>query len=252
MATEADIIAAIGAKPGSLGPVGLSMPIIVDRAANILADFVAGANKDDEHYSGINWDRDVTDYEVADIRNIVEGDMSPCGQGVLQIKRGIEVGHIFQLGTKYSEAMKAGVLNEGGKHQTLTMGCYGIGVSRIVAAAIEQNNDQYGIIWPQSIAPFDLAIVPMNMHKSHRIPDIANNLYQGLKDAGLDVLFDDRKERPGVMFNDMELIGVPFTLVIGERNLDENKVELKNRRTGEKLMIDIDTAIDAIKAAVKG
>ncbi|AQQ01182.1 proline--tRNA ligase [Pseudoalteromonas aliena] len=252
MATEADIIAAIGAKPGSLGPVGLSLPIIVDRAANILADFVAGANKDGEHYSGINWDRDITDYEVADIRNIVEGDMSPCGQGVLQIKRGIEVGHIFQLGTKYSEAMKAGVLNEDGKNQTMTMGCYGIGVSRIVAAAIEQNNDQYGIIWPKSIAPFDLAIVPMNMHKSHRIPDIANTLYQGLKDSGLDVLFDDRKERPGVMFNDMELIGVPFTLVIGERNLDENKVELKNRRTGEKLMIDIDTAIDAIKAAVKG
>ncbi|WP_273046788.1 proline--tRNA ligase [Pseudoalteromonas sp.] len=252
MATETDIVAAIGAKPGSLGPVGLSMPIIVDRSANVLADFVAGANKDGEHYSGINWDRDIIDYEVADIRNIVEGDMSPCGQGVLQIKRGIEVGHIFQLGTKYSEAMKAGVLNEDGKNQTMTMGCYGIGVSRIVAAAIEQNNDQYGIIWPQPIAPFDLAIVPMNMHKSHRIPDIANTLYQGLKDAGLDVLFDDRKERPGVMFNDMELIGVPFTLVIGERNLDENKVELKNRRTGEKLMIDIDTAINAIKAAVKG
>ena len=193
------------------------------------------------------------DHELNELKaEIVEGDMSPCGEGTLQIKRGIEVGHIFQLGTKYSEAMKAGVLNEGGKNQTMTMGCYGIGVSRIVAAAIEQNNDQYGIIWPKSIAPFDLAIVPMNMHKSHRIPDIANNLYQGLKDAGLDVLFDDRKERPGVMFNDMELIGVPFTLVIGERNLDENKVELKNRRTGEKLMIDIDTAIDAIKAAVKG
>ena len=148
--------------------------------------------------------------------------------------------------------MKAGVLSESGKNQVMTMGCYGIGVSRIVAAAIEQNNDDYGIIWPQSIAPFDLAIVPMNMHKSHRIPDIANNLYQGLKDAGLDVLFDDRKERPGVMFNDMELMGVPYTLVIGERNLDENKVELKNRRTGEKLMVDLDTAIETIKAAVKG
>lgn len=247
MATEADIVAAIGAKPGSLGPVGLNMPIIVDRTANVMADFVAGANKDDEHFSGINWDRDVTDYEVADIRNIVEGDPSPCGQGTLQIKRGIEVGHIFQLGTKYSEAMKAGVLSESGKNQTMTMGCYGIGVSRVVAAAIEQNNDQYGITWPKAISPFDLAIVPMNMHKSHRIPDIANNLYQGLKDAGLDVLFDDRKERPGVMFNDMELLGVPYTLVIGERNLDENKVELKNRRTGEKLMIDIDSAIETIK-----
>ena len=250
MANEADIIAAIGAKPGSLGPVGLTMPILVDRTANVMADFVAGANKDDEHYSGINWDRDVTEYEVADLRNIVEGDPSPCGNGTLHIKRGIEVGHIFQLGTKYSEAMKAGVLNESGKNQIMTMGCYGIGVSRIVAAAIEQNNDQYGIIWPQPIAPFDLAIVPTNMHKSHRIPDIANNLYDGLKAAGLDVLFDDRKERPGVMFNDMELLGVPFTLVIGERNLDENKVELKNRRTGEKLMIDIDTAVEAIKAAM--
>lgn len=247
MATEADIVAAIGAKPGSLGPVGLNMPIIVDRTANVLADFVAGANKDDEHFSGINWDRDVKDYEVADIRNIVEGDPSPCGQGTLQIKRGIEVGHIFQLGTKYSEAMKAGVLSESGKNQIMTMGCYGIGVSRIVAAAIEQNNDQYGITWPKAIAPFDLAIVPMNMHKSHRIPDIANTLYQGLKEAGLDVLFDDRKERPGVMFNDMELLGVPYTLVIGERNLDENKVELKNRHTGEKLMIDIDSAIETIK-----
>ena len=251
MAKEADIIAAIGAKPGSLGPVGLTMPIIVDRTANVMADFVAGANIDDEHFSGINWDRDVTNYDVADIRNIVEGDPSPCGQGTLQIKRGVEVGHIFQLGTKYSEAMKAGVLNEDGKNQVMTMGCYGVGVSRIVAAAIEQNNDKYGIIWPQSIAPFDLAIVPMNMHKSHRIPDIANSLYQGLKDAGVDVLFDDRKERPGVMFNDMELVGVPFTLVIGERNLDENKVELKNRRTGEKLMIDIDTAIESIKAAMQ-
>ena len=251
MAKEADIIAAIGAKPGSLGPVGLTIPIIVDRTANVMADFVAGANKDDEHFSGINWDRDVTNYDVSDIRNIVEGDPSPCGQGTLQIKRGVEVGHIFQLGTKYSEAMKAGVLNEDGKNQVMTMGCYGVGVSRIVAAAIEQNNDKYGIIWPQSIAPFDLAIVPMNMHKSHRIPDIANSLYQGLKDAGVDVLFDDRKERPGVMFNDMELVGVPFTLVIGERNLDENKVELKNRRTGEKLLIDIDTAIESIKAAMQ-
>jgi prolyl-tRNA synthetase len=252
MAKEEDIVAAIGAKPGSLGPVGLSMPIIVDRTANVMADFVAGANKDGEHFSGINWDRDVENYEVADIRNIVEGDPSPCGQGSLQIKRGIEVGHIFQLGTKYSEAMKAGVLSETGKNQVMTMGCYGIGVSRIVAAAIEQNNDQYGIKWPQPIAPFDLAIVPMNMHKSHRIPDIADNLYKGLKDAGLDVLFDDRKERPGVMFNDMELLGVPFTLVIGERNLDENKVELKNRHTGEKLMLDLDSAASEIATLVKG
>lgn len=240
MAKEEDIVAAIGAKPGSLGPVGLSMPIIVDRTANVLADFVAGANKDGEHFSGINWDRDVENYEVADIRNIVEGDPSPCGKGSLQIKRGIEVGHIFQLGTKYSEAMKAGVLSETGKNQVMTMGCYGIGVSRIVAAAIEQNNDQYGIKWPQPIAPFDLAIVPMNMHKSHRIPDIADNLYKGLKDAGLDVLFDDRKERPGVMFADHELMGTPYLLIVGERNLDNQQIELKNRITGEKSLINID------------
>ncbi|KZW99208.1 proline--tRNA ligase [Pseudoalteromonas luteoviolacea] len=246
MAKEEDIVAAIGAKSGSLGPVGLDMPVIVDHSAAVMSDFVAGANKDGVHYSGINWDRDANNYTVADIRNVVEGDSSPCGQGTLQIKRGIEVGHIFQLGSKYSEAMNAGVLGESGKNQVMTMGCYGIGVSRIVAAAIEQNHDKFGIKWPQALAPFDIAIVPMNMHKSHRIPDIAEQFYADLKAAGLDVLFDDRKERPGVMFNDMELVGVPFTLVIGERNLDNNQVELKNRRTGEKVMLDIDSAVAEI------
>lgn len=250
LAKEADIIAAIGAKPGSLGPVGLNIPVIVDHSAAIMADFVAGANKDGEHYSGVNWDRDVTDFTVADIRNVVEGDPSPCGKGVLQIMRGVEVGHIFQLGTKYSESMNAGVLGENGKNQMLTMGCYGIGVSRIVAAAIEQNNDDYGIKWPTALAPFTLAIVPMNMHKSHRIPDIADKLYNEFKAAGVDILFDDRKERPGVMFNDMELLGVPYTLVIGERNLDNNQVELKNRRTGKKLMLDIDQAVTEICNAI--
>ena len=252
MAKEQDILAAVGAHPGSLGPVGLNVDIIVDRSAAVMADFVAGANENNVHYSGINWERDVANFTVADIRNVVEGDLSPCGKGKLNIKRGIEVGHIFQLGDKYSQAMKAGVLAENGKNQTMTMGCYGIGVSRIVAAAIEQNNDKYGIIWPKNIAPFELAIVPMNMHKSHRIPDIANSLYEQLQNAGVDVLFDDRKERPGVMFNDMELLGVPFTLVIGERNLDNNQVELKNRRTGEKLMLDIDQAVAAITDALKG
>ena len=248
MASEADIVKAVGARPGSLGPVGLNTAIIVDRSAAVMADFVAGANEDDVHFSGINWDRDVNDYQVADIRNVVDGDPSPCGNGTLSIKRGIEVGHIFQLGTKYSEAMKAGVLAESGKNQTMTMGCYGIGVSRIVAAAIEQNNDKYGIIWPKNIAPYELAIVPMNMHKSHRIPDIAERFYSELQQAGVDVLFDDRKERPGVMFNDMELLGVPLTLVIGERNLDNDQVELKNRRTGEKQLLDIDGAVAAIVA----
>ncbi|KID57551.1 proline--tRNA ligase [Pseudoalteromonas luteoviolacea] len=246
MAKEEDIVAAIGAKPGSLGPVGLDIPVIVDHSAAVMSDFVAGANKDGVHYSGINWGRDVAEFTTADIRNVVEGDPSPCGQGTLQIKRGIEVGHIFQLGSKYSEAMNAGVLGESGKNQVMTMGCYGIGVSRIVAAAIEQNHDKFGIKWPQALAPFDIAIVPMNMHKSHRIPDIAEKFYADLKAAGLEVLFDDRKERPGVMFNDMELVGVPFTLVIGERNLDNNQVELKNRRTGEKVMLDIDSAVAEI------
>ncbi|TMO55247.1 proline--tRNA ligase [Pseudoalteromonas phenolica] len=251
MAKEEDIVAAIGARPGSLGPVGLDMPIIVDRSAAVMADFVAGANKDGVHYSGINFDRDVTEYTVEDIRNVIEGDPSPCGKGTLHIKRGIEVGHIFQLGSKYSEAMNAGVLGENGKNQIMTMGCYGIGVSRIVAAAIEQNNDKFGIKWPKTLAPFELAIVPMNMHKSHRIPDIAERLYSEFQAAGVEVLFDDRKERPGVMFNDMELVGIPYTLVIGERNLDENKVELKNRITGEKLMLDIDSAVVEITKAIK-
>ncbi|CCQ11894.1 Prolyl-tRNA synthetase [Pseudoalteromonas luteoviolacea B = ATCC 29581] len=252
MAKEEDIVNAIGALPGSLGPVGLAMPILVDRSAAVLADFVAGANENGVHYRGINWDRDVNNFDVVDLRNVVEGDPSPCGKGLLQIKRGIEVGHIFQLGSKYSEAMKAAVLGENGKNQTMTMGCYGVGVSRIVAAAIEQNNDKFGIIWPTSIAPFELAIVPMNMHKSHRIPAIAEDLYQSLKAQGIDVLFDDRKERPGVMFNDMELIGVPYTLVIGERNLDNNQVELKNRRTGEASLIDITQAVEIISKAIKG
>ncbi len=183
---------------------------------------------------------------------MVEGDPSPCGQGTLQIKRGIEVGHIFQLGSKYSEAMKAAVLGENGKNQTMTMGCYGVGVSRIVAAAIEQNNDKFGIIWPTAIAPFELAIVPMNMHKSHRIPGVAEELYTALQANGVDVLFDDRKERPGVMFNDMELIGIPYTLVIGERNLDNNQVELKNRRTGEATLLSIEEAVATITKAIKG
>ncbi|WP_462163881.1 proline--tRNA ligase [Pseudoalteromonas xiamenensis] len=252
MAKEEDIVAAIGARPGSIGPVGLTIPVLVDRSAAVLADFVAGANKDGEHYRGINWDRDVTGHEVVDLRNVVEGDPSPCGQGTLQIKRGIEVGHIFQLGSKYSEAMKAAVLGENGKNQTMTMGCYGVGVSRIVAAAIEQNNDKFGIIWPTAIAPFELAIVPMNMHKSHRIPGVAEELYTAFQANGVDVLFDDRKERPGVMFNDMELIGIPYTLVIGERNLDNNEVELKNRRTGEATLLSIEEAVATITKAIKG
>jgi prolyl-tRNA synthetase len=239
MATEEQVEAAVGCGVGSIGPVGLSLPIIVDRSAAAMADFVCGANTDDVHYTGTNWERDISKYDVFDLRNVQAGDPSPCGQGTLEIKRGIEVGHIFQLGNKYSKAMNCGVLTETGKHQTLTMGCYGIGVSRIMAAAIEQNHDKYGIKWPDAIAPFSIAIIPMNMHKSHRIKEVAEKLYDECLALGVEVLFDDRKERPGVMFADMELIGMPHSIVIGERNLDNQQVEYKNRRTGEKRLVDI-------------
>lgn len=246
MATDAQILEKINCEVGSIGPIGLPIPIIVDRSAAHLTDFVCGANETGYHLTGVNWDKDIADYQVADIRNIEAGDPSPDGQGTIEIKRGIEVGHIFQLGEKYSSAMGCGVLNEQGKHQILTMGCYGIGVSRIVAAAIEQNHDKYGIIWPDAIAPFKVALIPMNMHKSHRIQQVAESLYEQLVSAGIEVLFDDRKERPGVMFNDMELIGIPHTIVIGERNLDENKVEYKNRRSGEKQLVEIDNVLSLV------
>ena len=246
-ASEEEIRAATGAGPGSLGPVGLTIPVIVDRSAAHMADFSCGANKDGYHFTGANWDRDISNYSVADLRNIVEGDASPCGNGKLVIKRGIEVGHIFQLGDKYSQALKAGVLNEEGKHQIMTMGCYGVGVSRIVAAAIEQNHDDFGIIWPDAKAPFQIALIPMNMHKSVRIEEATVRLYNELTAAGFDVLFDDRKERPGVMFADMELMGIPHSIVIGERNLDNQQVEYKNRRTGEKDMLDIAGVVAAMQ-----
>jgi len=246
MASDEAIKDIMGAAPGSLGPIKCPIPVIVDRAAAVASDFSAGANVDGKHYFGINWGRDVELGQVEDIRNVVEGDPSPCGQGTLTIKRGIEVGHIFQLGTKYSEAMNAGVLTESGKHQVMEMGCYGIGVTRIAAAAIEQNHDKYGIKWPSALAPFQVAIVPMNMHKSHRIPGIAEKVYEGLKAKGIEVLFDDRKERPGVMFNDMELMGIPHQIVIGERNLDNDQIEYKNRHTGDKELLAVDDAIEFI------
>ena len=246
-ASEEQILAVANCKAGSIGPVGLNIEVIIDRSAAQLSDFVCGANEDDMHLTGVNWQRDCSDEKIADLRNVVEGDPSPCGQGNIVIKRGIEVGHIFQLGTKYAEAMKCGVLNEGGKNQTLTMGCYGIGVSRIVAAAIEQNHDKYGIKWPEAIAPFQVAIVPMNMAKSARVKETADNIYQQLLDAGIEVLFDDRKERPGVMFADHELIGTPLLLIVGERNLDNQQIEVKNRITGEKSLIAIDDMMSLFK-----
>ena len=239
-ATEEQILSTANCNAGSIGPIGLTIDVIVDRSAAHLSDFVCGANENDMHFSGANWQRDFANFTVADIRNVVAGDPSPCGQGKIEIKRGIEVGHIFQLGTKYAQAMKCAVLNENGKNQTLTMGCYGIGVSRIVAAAIEQNHDKYGIKWPKAIAPFQVAIVPMNMAKSARVKETAEALYEQLERANIEVLFDDRKERPGVMFADHELMGTPLLLIIGERNLDAQQIEVKNRITGEKSLMAID------------
>jgi len=252
MAPEALIRDAIGAGPGSLGPIGLNIPIVIDHSVSVMSDFAAGANVDDKHYFGINWERDLPLAQVADIRNVVEGEPTPDGSGTYAMARGIEVGHIFQLGTNYSKSMNATVLDENGKSQVLLMGCYGVGVSRIVAAAIEQNFDDRGIIWPEAIAPFSVGILPMNMHKSHRVTDIAEQLYKDLNEAGIDVLLDDRKERPGVMFADMELIGIPHTVVIGDRNIDAGVFEYKNRRTGEKQDIPFDQLLDFLKNAVKG
>ncbi len=249
-ATEEELRSELGAGAGSLGPVGLTLPVIADRTVAKMSDFAAGANIDDQHWFGINWGRDLPEAKVADIRNVVEGDISPDGKGVLQIKRGIEVGHIFQLGTKYSEAMKAAVQGEDGRNQVLTMGCYGIGITRIVAAAIEQNHDERGIIWPDALAPFQVAILPMNMHKSFRVQQLAEELYQQLRAKGIDVILDDRKERPGVMFADMELIGVPHTIVIGDRNLDNEEIEYKNRRESEKQMIKTSEIVGYLTAQI--
>ena len=232
-ASDEEIQKTIGASPGSLGPVNLKIPFIVDRSVAVMNNFSAGANIDGKHYFGINWERDLALANIEDIRNVVEGDLSPDGKGTLSIKRGIEVGHIFQLGTTYSEKLKATVLNEQGKATIMTMGCYGIGVSRVVASAIEQNHDDKGIIWPESIAPFQVVIIPMNMHKSDTLKPVAEKLYQDLLDANIDVLFDDRKGRAGIMFADMELIGIPHRIIIGDRGLEKGMVEYKGRRDAD-------------------
>ncbi len=246
-ATDEEIRDVIGAGPGSLGPVNLKVPYIVDRSVAVMSDFSAGANIDGKHYFGINWERDLPLGEVADIRNVVEGDPSPDGKGTLSIKRGIEVGHIFQLGKKYSEALKATVLDDKGKATVMTMGCYGIGVSRVVASAIEQNHDDKGIIWPESIAPFQVVITPMNMHKSDTLKPVAEKLYNDLKDLNVDVLFDDRKERAGIMFADMELIGIPHRIVLGERGLEKGMVEYKGRRDTDNIDIALEDIVQFIK-----
>ncbi|RZJ23847.1 MAG: proline--tRNA ligase [Acinetobacter sp.] len=225
---------------GFIGPQGLvekGITVIVDRAASVLSDFVAGANEADKHATGVNWERDATFTEVYDLRNVVEGDPSPDGKGTLQIKRGIEVGHIFQLGKKYSEALGCKVLGKDGKPMVVTMGCYGIGVTRVVASAIEQNFDDKGIIWPSAIAPFEVAIVPMNAHKSPRTLEAAEALYAELQAAGYDVILDDRDERPGVKFSDLEITGIPHRIVIGEKGLDAGTFEYKGRRDAESVNI---------------
>ncbi|HEY8386044.1 MAG TPA: proline--tRNA ligase [Porticoccaceae bacterium] len=236
LANDADVKAVLGCGVGSLGPVGLTIPVIVDRSAAVLADFVCGANRDGFHLTGVNWERDCPLPRVEDIRNVVAGDPSPDGQGTLEIRRGIEVGHIFQLGTKYSEAMGAKVLTEEGKEQTMIMGCYGIGVSRIVAAAIEQNHDANGIIWPDAIAPFHIAIVPVNAHKSEAVRSTSEELYEELKAAGYEVLLMDiEKGRLGAMLADVELMGIPHRLVVGDRGVEAGTIEYKGRRDKETM-----------------
>jgi len=250
MASEEEIRAAVGAGPGSLGPVGLEMPIVIDRSVALMSDFGAGANVDGKHYFGINWERDVALPKVADLRNVVEGDPSPDGKGVLSIKRGIEVGHVFQLGRKYSEAMNATVLGDEGKAVHPWMGCYGIGITRVVASAIEQNHDQGGIIWPDAIAPFHIAIVPMNAHKSQRVRETSERLHDELSAAGFDVLLDDRDLRPGVRFADQELMGLPHRLVVGDRSLDKGELEYKGRRDSEATMVPADEIVEFLKQRI--
>jgi prolyl-tRNA synthetase len=240
MASEDEIRAAVGAGPGSLGPKDMPIPMLVDRSAAVAADFSAGANQDGKHWFGLNWGRDLPAPRVADLRNVVDGDLSPDAHGTITIARGIEVGHIFQLGRKYSDAMKAVVLDESGKSVTMTMGCYGIGVSRVVAAAIEQHHDERGICWPEAIAPFEVALLPMKLGKSFRVREAVEDLYERLRAVGIEVLLDDRDARPGFMFADMELIGIPHRVVIGDKHLDDGKVEYKGRRDPDMQLIPID------------
>ncbi len=241
-ATDTAIRAAAGAGPGSVGPVGLKIPVIADRAVAAMRDFVCGANADDAHLTGVNFGRDLPEPQLADLRNVVAGDPSPDGKGTLALRRGIEVGHVFQLGTQYSQAMNATFLDEAGKAQAMEMGCYGIGVSRIVAAAIEQNHDAKGMIWPPAMAPFLLCIVAIGYAKSGSVRQVAEDLYADLSAAGFDVLLDDRDERPGVMFADAELIGIPHRVTIGERGLKDGIIEYQPRQGGEAIKMTVQDA----------
>ncbi len=253
MAADLDIKAAIHCEPGSIGPVDLPIPIFVDRAAAALANFVCGANKDDYHLTNVNWGRDTNAGTIVDLRDVVEGDPSPDGKGTLLLKRGIEVAQIFQLGTKYSKPMNATVLDENGQSLTMTMGCYGIGVSRLVGATIEQHHDEKGIIWPTAIAPFQVIIIPINAHKSEAVADTAEKLYTELTSLGVEVLLDDRdNHRPGAKFADAELIGIPHRLVVGERGLKNDVVEYVNRRSGESEDIPLVTVVQKLHQTIQG
>jgi len=246
-ASEAAVQQAAGCAPGSIGPRGLSIPVIADHSALTVADFVCGANEDGQHLTGVNWQRDLPEASAADLRNVQAGDASPDGNGNLQIVRGIEVGHIFQLGDKYSTALDAKVLDETGKPRIMTMGCYGIGVSRVVAAAIEQNHDDNGILWPAAIAPFQVALVPINMHKSEGLKEATDQLYSQLQAAGIEVLLDDRQARPGFMFADMELIGIPHRVVISDRGLKAGQLEYKGRSDEKSQDIDLAGVIEFLQ-----
>ena len=251
LAEAAEVKAILGAGFGSLGPVELPVRIIVDHTAAMMSSIVCGANEDDYHLRGATWKRDVPHCEFADIREIVAGDPSPCGQGTLDIRRGIEVGHIFQLGTKYSEAMSATVLDDQGRQQPMVMGCYGIGITRIVAAAIEQNHDDKGIIWPTTMAPFDIALVPLGADKSEAVQDATETLYAACTEAGVSTFLDDRKERPGVKFAEMELLGIPIRITIGARSLAEGNLELTHRRSGETEMVAPTDILERIQQLLK-
>lgn len=250
LANDADVQQHLNTPPGYVGPIDIGIPVIADFSTQTMANFICGANKNDKHYQHVNWGRDLTEPEFYDLRNVVAGDKSPDGQGQLKLCRGIEVGHIFQLGDKYSKSMNATVLNQDGQAVTMQMGCYGIGVSRIVAAAIEQNYDDNGIIWPDQIAPFHVCLVPINMHKSKRLQDACESLYQKLCEAGFDVLFDDRDMRPGGMFADADLIGIPHRVVLSEKGLDQAQVEYKPRR-GDVTHIPIESIIEHLKQVIK-
>jgi len=251
MASPAQVQAVSGTEPGYVGVAGLKCRVYVDHSALALADFVSGANEKDMHLAGVNWDRDVTGYTAADLRNVVAGDLSPTGKGTLRIARGIEVGHLFDLGKKYSTAMKALVLDESGTEVAPVMGCYGIGVTRIVAAAIEQNHDERGIIWPAPIAPFQVVLVPLNLQKSARVRELTDQLYADFTAAGIEVLCDDRDARPGVKFADAELLGIPHRLVIAERGLEAGKLEYRGRRDSESREFPRAEALEFIRARLR-